>query len=132
MMKLKNKIVCFAVIMCGCITILLTGCASTKVTDGLTAMQGKHIQVACDVIGYPDSKMEMGDETVYLWNHSSQGFLYSHGSIVPSTQYAKIKIVADKNGYIKTWSWEGDEDGLSFYADSLNKYAKEQEKEQSE
>ena len=134
MMKLKNKIVSFAVIMCGCITILLTGCASTMVTDGLTAMQGKHIQVAFDVLGYPDSKVEMGEEmgeeTVYLWIHSSQGFLYSNSSTVPYTQYAKIKIVADKDGYIKTWSWEGNEDGLDFYADSLNEYAKEQEKEQ--
>ena len=116
-------------IMCGCITILLTGCASTMVTNGLTAMQGKHIQVAFDVLGYPDSKIEVGEETVYLWNHSGQGFFYSNGYTVPYTQSAKIKIVADKNGYIKTWSWDGNEDGLDFYADSLNEYAKEQEKE---
>ena len=127
MMKLNNKNVSFAVILCGSITILSTGCASQMVTDGLTAMQGKHIQVAFNVLGYPDSKMEIDDETVYLWNHSSKGFLYSSGSTVPYTQYAKIKIVADKNGNIKTWSWEGNEDGLNFYANTLNKYAKEQE-----
>lgn len=128
MMKPKKKIVSFAVIMCGCITILLTGCASKMVTDGLTAMEGKHVQVAFDVLGYPDSKLEIGDETVYVWNHTSQGYSYFEDSVVIKS--AKIKIVADKNGYIKTWSWEGNEDGLNFYADSLNEYAKEQEKEQ--
>ena len=127
MMKLKNKIVSFSVIMCVCITILLTGCASTMVTNGLTAMEEKHIQVAFDVLGYPDSKMVIGDETVYYWKHSVMGPSYLHDSTVPYTQYAKIKIVADKNGYIKTWSSEGNEEGLEFYADRLNEYAKEQE-----
>jgi len=132
--------------------LFTSGCASTQVTNGLTALQGKHISVAFDVLGYPDSKMEIGSDTAYIWRYSNQSTLYMpqtsyHSGQVNGVYYsgttsynqpttinghATIKIIADYKDYIKTCSYSGNEYGLSKYAKSLGKYANAQKRLESE
>jgi hypothetical protein len=103
---------------------LATSCASTSVTNGLTALQGKHIDDAVGVLGYPDGKTEFGDDTIYTWGHSSTSVIYSGFQAVPVHAQARIKIIAGNNGYIKTWEWSGNENGLQRYAGRLGEYAR--------
>ena len=114
------------------------------VESGLNALTGKHIDVAFRVIGYPDSKMEIGNDTVYVWKTSSMSSYnsfqtsYQSGYIgntpysgttsysTPKTihNHAELKIIANNRGIIKTWSFYGNDAGLHRYAGRLDEYSK--------
>ena len=127
--------------------VLLSGCASTMVESGLSALTGEHIDVAFRVIGYPDSKQKFGNDTVYIWKTSSMSSYNSfqtsyHSGYVGDTPYsgtssystpqtvhnhAELKIITNSSGIIKTWSFYGNDTGLHRYAGRLNEYAKKME-----
>ena len=92
----------------------LCGCATTSMNRGLTAMVGRNIQTAFDALGYPTDKKEFGSDTVYYWSVHEPGYDFSNNCL--------IKLVADKDGIIKTYEWSGNEGGLARYASRLDRY----------
>ncbi len=138
--KLKN------ISILGLIVCLISSCASTRVTDGLNALMGYPIEMAFNIMGYPDAQMDVGSQKVYIWKTSSSSTYYttqtSYNSgyvgnntysgtstySVPQTihSHAEIKIITDSSGRIINWDWYGNEYGLERYAGRLGKFASEQ------
>ena len=123
--------------------LFVIGCASTYVDRGLSDLLGKNIQLAFNVMGYPDTKQEFGNKTVYIWGHSSSSTMFvpqvatttgyvggttytanTFGStLVPINAQAKIKIVADSSGTITNYEWQGNQYGLGVYSNRLKNYS---------
>lgn len=127
------------------VLITVLGCArGAYISGGLSAMQGKDISVAFNVLGYPSGQQKIGSDNVYVWtvNHSSTIHLpqtttaYGHvnyvpvyGSVTynqPTTlhHYCNIRIIAGPNNVIKTWDYSGNNIGCSRYSNALGRYYK--------
>jgi hypothetical protein len=55
------------------VIFLVTGCATQKVEQGLSALVGQPIQQAFNTLGYPNGQQRFGNEDVYVWAHQSTG-----------------------------------------------------------
>ena len=120
--KQSMKKVCVIV----AVFLLMTGCASVHMNKGLTALQNESIQTAISVLGYPDSKVEVESDTVYIWSTNRSGVAYlSTYNAVPVNYNCTIKIITDSWGNIKTWEWSGSEAGCGAYGQKLLKYYKQ-------
>jgi len=126
----------------------LVSCVGTQLNKGLAALNGKPIETAFRVLGYPSRKMELGKNTVYYWSQSHVGMLpmpataqssglvgttpvrvtTSYTNFVPTNLYGEIQIEADPAGLITGHSYNGNNGGLAGYASSLGKYARTVEK----
>ena len=60
------------------ILLLVSGCASQILNDGLPYLVGKPIDSAVNVLGLPSRKMVIGDYTIYEWSNQ-------HSSTIPIT-----------------------------------------------
>ena len=133
--------------LCVCsLLLLLSGCDSAGTQDGLNALMENHISTAFDVIGYPDSKMKLDHNTVYVWGYSRNSTINMpqtsyHSGFAGDTYYSgtttynqpitinassQIKVIANNAGYIQTWEAYGNEYGLQRYAARLKQYAESQ------
>lgn len=123
--------------------IPISGCATFgQLEQGLSYMMGKPETVAFNVLGYPSGKQEFGGDTVYYWAVSSSGTLFvpqtstTYGSVgtapvygsttynqaVPVNYSCQIKLVADPNGYLKHWEYNGNLGGCRNYIQRVNAY----------
>lgn len=136
----------------GTTTVWCGAAIAAGVQDGLNALNGKHINTAFDVIGYPDSQMKVDHNTVYVWGHSRSSTINMpqtsyHSGFAGNTYYsgttrynqpttihamAQIKIIANNAGYIQKWETYGNEFGFQRYAASLKQYAESQKKKDLE
>lgn len=129
--------------------LLLAGCATEKVAEGVHLLQGEKLKTAIAYLGYPDSKLEVEGNTIYEWsyNHTSTGVqaiskpyygtVYGAGgsasysgqstSYVPQTHrhHCTIRLMTDKRSTIIGSAWRGNESGCSDYADALEKLIEE-------
>ncbi len=123
---------------------MLTGCAFTHMSKGLEALNGRNVEIAFSVLGYPDLKQEFGGDTVYTWNRNRSGTLFlpqtstttgkigakmvscttTQNQAVPVNYNCTIKIATDNDGVIKHWEWSGNQAGCAPYAKKLRKYYK--------
>lgn len=152
-MKTQEKNRVLALLRVGIIlTFGLASCVGTHLNKGLAALNGKPIETAFEVLGYPSRKMEIGENTVYYWSQSHVGMLAmpataqssglvgvtpvaattTYTSYVPTNLYGEIQIKADSAGIIKGHSYHGNNGGLAGYAASLGRYARKIEKQDSE
>ncbi len=120
----------------------LSGCAMTDyVGAGLQALDGKKVDVAFKVLGYPDRTQEFDGTTVYTWiNTLNTVRAYavsrpSYGKVgreyfemtmienqyVPVTLSCKIQIAVDKNREIRHHSYE-DNGGCDTWSRQLKDY----------
>lgn len=119
-------------------------CSHKQVERGLNALQGKPIETAFRILGYPSQKMEVPAGTVYYWSNQRTGMMTLPASsntfgvvggtafnattnytrMVPINMYGEIQICANKEGIIYNWSFNGNDGGLARYASALGKYAR--------
>jgi hypothetical protein len=124
------------------VLMLLVGCAFNDMERGLEAMQGRPIQTAFSVLGYPDAKQEYAGDTVYVWTTNRAGALFlpqtsttygnvggtpvygqtSYNQLVPVTYECTIKIVTDSGGTIKYWEYGGNQGGCQTYSKRLRQF----------
>jgi hypothetical protein len=118
---------------------LVAGCALQTLDQALPQLHGKNIRAAIDLLGYPDQRLEVAGETVYIWNTvSTTSYLqpvtthstgtasafgqggYAFGSTsgtsttyVPqtSTSQCTLKIVVDRKDLITGANYSTDADG---------------------
>lgn len=121
----------------------LTGCATfSDLENGLQTLVGKPFTTAVDVMGYPDGKMPIDSQTVYVWGNRSVGAYsmpqtaYTSGYVgnqyyTAQTQYnqtvyydhqCEIKLVCDSSDTIITWQYRGNIAGCNQYISNLNAY----------
>lgn len=124
---------------------LITGCATQILEDGLPHFMGKHINEAFEVLGYPNSKLELAEKTVYEWtNHETgtwtmpttntsyidgtvngeyfSGTATTYGSKqVPINYYCRIRLTANREGIITYWSFKGNPGGCYYFAKNVKK-----------
>lgn len=129
-----------------CITVLvLAGCASQKLNSGLPRLTGKTLDYAISYLGYPDSEQTIAGKKVYTWGHGSSvtmmqtyrtpvsgtaygagGGIYYQGhqtSVVPQTYnfQCMIRLIADQNGLVERWEWNGNEGGCEHYSGAMSR-----------
>lgn len=124
--------------------LAITSCVFKALDQGLADLKGKPIETAFDVLGYPSSKLELGNVTVYKWNNSfsrmlpipqvanTTGFvgttpfqMQSNSlGFIPQHHSGELTIGVDKNGIIQRCGYSGTESGLHGYANSLDRYSK--------
>ncbi|MBE7496869.1 MAG: hypothetical protein HS117_18155 [Verrucomicrobiaceae bacterium] len=124
--------------------LLLPSCVFKVLDQGLADLKGKPIETAFDVLGYPSSKLELGNDTVYKWNTSFSSVMpipqvANTTGLVGATPFqmqttsagfirqdhaGEISIGANKKGVIQRCSYYGTERGLHAYAECLDKYSK--------
>ena len=129
--------------------LLGSSCVSTHMDKGLAALHGKKIETAFSVLGYPDSKQEFGDDTLYVWSNSRSGGMFlptsstsygyvgstpvygttTYNQFVPVSYFCTIKLVTDSTDCIKHWEWSGNMGGCQGYAERLRRYYTQLEKE---
>lgn len=121
----------------------LVGCATFgQMQRGLNALQGRNVQTAFDVLGYPSGKQEFGSDTVYYWQVNSSGTILlpqtsttsgyvgmtpvygstTYNQVVPVNYNCLIKLITDEKGIIKTWEYNGNYGGCASYIKRLNQY----------
>lgn len=126
-----RKIVVIAVI-----SVLLVACATEQLNSGLRSLVGSNIQMAINVMGYPDSEREVAGQKIYLWSTNRTDVLpmattaTTAGAVggtpyygtttgmelVPFTAACKVQIAVNAQGVIQTFQWEGNEAGCARYA----------------
>jgi hypothetical protein len=114
---------------------------------GLNALQGRDVQIAFDVLGYPSGKQEFGNDIVYYWQVDSSGAILlpqtstttgyvgmtpvygstTYNQVVPVNYNCLIKLVTDDKGVIKTWEYNGNYGGCASYIKRLNRYYNQEE-----
>lgn len=128
-------------------TLVLTGCATfSNLEDGLNGLVGRPEREAFRALGYPNTKEEFGNETVYVWGRRSSGTYYVPQTstttgyvgtkpVYGTTTYNQpmsydynctIKVIVDADRYIKTWEYDGNLGGCSAYIQRLKEYSKGQ------
>ena len=131
------------------ISILILGCTTFgHLKQGLDFMMGEDVSVAFNVLGYPTSKQEFGQDTVYYWSRSGSGILFlpqtstTYGAVgttpvygtttynqaVPVNYSCLIKLVADPSGSLKSWEYDGNKRGCKSYIKKVHRYYKENAK----
>lgn len=132
------------------VCIFLTSCASPLVQNGLTAMQGRPVDEAFGVLGYPTGKMELGKDTLYHWDMGRGGVFFAPSTAtsfsnvggtpvytttnftqaVPTSYAGNIKLLVDAKGIVKSYSFSGQEGAFEFIALKLQRHASRVRKEQ--
>ena len=122
-----------------------SGCVGTMVNDGMNSLIGEPIETTFQVLGYPDSKMDLNGDTLYRWSYNSSGVYFAPtttstfgyvgttpvygtttGSMAVPTSYSgALQVRADKRGIIRDWSGGGQNGAMMHVASSLGKYAKQ-------
>jgi len=121
---------------------ILSGCMTfTKIENGLTALEGKHIDRAVSVLGYPSGTQTFGNKTIYLWSVSRNGTLVlpqtqsttgyvgntpiygttTTNQFVPVNYNCLIKIIVNSSERIISWEYQGNVGGCNQYASRLGK-----------
>lgn len=132
-----------ALLMC----VLLSGCASARLNDGLPHLVGKKIDYAIGYLGYPQSEQTIAGKKVYTWGHSNTfttmqtvstpvsgnvhglgGSAYYSGyatSVVPQTYnyQCAIRLIANSDNIVERWEWNGNEGGCSSYSAAAKRIA---------
>ena len=137
-MKLRIFAACAAMLS-------LSGCLSFgDFETNLAAFQGRPVQDAFDVLGYPAGKQEFGQDTVYTWARDHRGAMilpqttnttgYVGGTqfgatsttsqVVPMHYACTVKLIAGPDGVVRKWQYEGNAGGCEPYMRSLRKAAK--------
>jgi hypothetical protein len=113
-----------------CLFSFSAGCVMSRLENGLNDLPGKDISSAAQRLGYPSQEREMFGRKVYTWGTQSTGFAsmpvtnaygYTAGFVPMAVNYqCRIEIIADTNGTIERWQYEGNAGGCSRYASALN------------
>ena len=104
---------------------------------------GKPIDSAVDVLGLPNSKMEIAGYTVYIWSNQRSGSVpiyntntaYTSGTVgttpvygttttntvnyVPVSYQCEIKLSVDSQNTIRRWEYYGNQGGCQRYANGV-------------
>jgi hypothetical protein len=123
--------------------VLLSGCAISTLKEGLPLLVGQTLDDAVDIFGLPDSSMQMGDRTIYVWGSSqsfsmpvttlntstttgSVGSAPAYGtttststSYVPVNYTCSIKLSVNTENRITHWDFKGNEGGCYSYANKI-------------
>jgi hypothetical protein len=115
--------------------------------SGLSALVGRDIKTAIEVMGYPSGKQQFGDDTVYYWALNSSGGVMipqtantqgyvgnrpvyaqtTYNQYIPMNYSCEIKIIT-ANDIIKSWEYYGNYNGCSPFISRLGAYSDAQNK----
>ena len=113
---------------------------------GLAALMDKDVATAFNVIGYPSGKNEFGDKTVYYWSVNTSMTMFlpqtsttsgtvgmtpfygttTYNQAVPINCNCLIKLVANEDGKLIRWEYNGNLCGCNTYIDRLGRYYESQ------
>jgi hypothetical protein len=123
--------------------IALTGCAFSQLNDGLPHLVGQPLNMAVNVLGLPNQKMDIGPYTVYVWDNSSSGVIpimqtstattsgmvgnvpvYGSATVnsmgyMPVQYQCQIKLRVDSQLIVQSWEWAGNQGGCARYGNRL-------------
>ena len=126
---------------------VLSCCTFKYMDEGMAALRNQPVQVAFNVLGYPDNEVRISDKIVYVWNNSTSytyeapyaettnaslnAFQYGTAFLNGTTRgyqtqvaqsHCQVKIVVNRYGYIVDTEYYGGEAGCSRYAKKLRAY----------
>lgn len=122
---------------------LLSGCATFgQMEEGLNALMGHKDETAFNVLGYPSGKQEFGSDILYIWGRNASGNLAlpqtttTYGNVgttpfygtstsiqnVPYSYNCTIKLMANYQGILSHWEYDGNLGGCTPYIQRLNKF----------
>lgn len=125
------------------LAIAISGCAFKILDEGLPRLVGQPIDSAINVLGLPNSKMEIAGHTVYIWNSQRSGAVpiyntntaYTSGTVgttpvygttttnsvnyVPVSYQCEIKLSVDNQNIITRWEYYGNQGGCQRYANGV-------------
>lgn len=103
------------------------------------------VDYAISYLGYPNNEQIIAGRKVYTWGYGNTfttmqtvrtpfsgsaygagGGMYYQGhttSVVPQTYNfaCTIRLIANQNGLIENWEWNGNEGGCDYYAGSMSR-----------
>lgn len=106
-----------------------SGAPAASLSDLLAPLQGKPLSAAVEALGYPEGRLEVGEEMVYVWD-TQRTETYSHPTPAPNypgdnvstrqQSYSRsygctVRIGAGKDGRIVRINVAGDPDGCRDY-----------------
>lgn len=127
------------------IALSVFGCATfTDIQNGLSAMIGKPVSTAIDVLGYPSNKMEIGSDQVYIWNVDQSGVVYvpqtatttgqlgttkfsaltTYSQAQPYQSVCTVRVISGRDGLIKNWDFAGNISGCQSFSEKLDRFSK--------
>ena len=126
-------------------SFVLFGCSTfADIQGGLSAMVGKPVSTAIEVLGYPNSRMDIGSDEVYIWKVDQTGVVYVPQTLtttgqVGSTNFSSlstysqaqihqsvctVRVISGRNGLIKSWDFSGNISGCESFSGSLDRFSK--------
>ena len=127
------------------LSALLSSCALQTLKEGLPYLVGQPIESAVNVLGLPNTKMEMAGYTIYEWSNQYSSTIpitqanttYTSGNAgtTPvygtttsySTNYVlvnnrcRIKLAVSEDDIIQRWEYFGNQGGCQYYANGVKK-----------
>ena len=113
-----SKIALFAALI---FAVVLPSCVSSTFNMGMPALLGENIETGLDIFGLPESKMEFGKDTIYMWKFTGG----------PATQ-GTIRARVDSAGTIKSLDANGNNGALAQPAIDLLNYSTRKKKLQKQ
>lgn len=132
-----KKIVSIAIL-----SALVSGCVMTHLDEGLAQLVGKPIESAIDVLGFPNSTMQITGYTVYVWDSHSTGIApvattantsgmvggtYVSGTsstsgfiALPGLYHCQIKLATDSEGIVRHQESYGNPGGCGRYKNKVS------------
>lgn len=123
--------------------LALSGCVTFgQMETGLNSLMGSSEQAAFNVLGYPSDKQQFGNDTVYTWYTNSSGTVFipqvatTYGSVgripvygtttttqaIPVNYNCTIKLIANDNGILHRWEYNGNIGGCRTSINRLNSH----------
>jgi len=123
----------------------IAGCALQTLEKGLPYLVGKPIDAAVNVLGFPNSRMDIAGYTIYVWDNrysstipivstntaTTTGYVgvtpvYGTTSgttvnYVPVHYQCQIKLSVDASGLINRWEYFGNQGGCQHYANGVKR-----------
>lgn len=125
--------------------VFLSSCALKTLKNGLPYLVGQPIEVAVNVLGLPNAKMEISEYTIYVWSNQYSttipitrantsyttgyvGTMPVYGSTtsyntdyMPINNQCRIKLAVSSSGIIQHWEYFGNEGGCQYYANAIKR-----------
>jgi hypothetical protein len=135
------------------VAVILSGCVTLDQFDrGLSALVGKPLTTATDVLGYPSGERNVAGMRLVQWGRSTSGYMpittpvQTYGTVttpsgyglynatsnqttyVPFSYQCSVTLRVNSAGTVIGYSYDGGVSGCKTYIERLNRYSKQQSK----
>lgn len=98
--------------------LLLGGCVSQPMNEGLRPLKGQPASVAFERLGMPQDEKTVAGKHFYVWKTDHSGSAY--GSLDGTQYVCTVRAFVDDGNIVTALDWEGNGYGCAEYVQKLN------------